>query len=139
MTNSLEKVRTLTARLAVTAISAIVLVFSTAWTSMADAAIPHSRTIISRLAKNSGRGVYVIDLFGLSEQEVRDRYPAIYQWVYDRVKPERDQNRRASYRERWWIHGEPRALLRPALKGLPEPPAATAALAGCRCRPAVPA
>lgn len=65
MTNSLEKVRTLTARLAVTAISAIVLVFSTAWTSMADAAIPHSRTIISRLAKNSGRGVYVID------QEVR--------------------------------------------------------------------
>jgi hypothetical protein len=27
-------------------------------------------------------------------------------------------NRRASYRERWWIHGEPRANLRPALAGL---------------------
>ena len=57
----------------------------------------------------SPRGVYVIDLFGLTEQEVRDRYPAIYEWVYNRVKPERDQNRRASYREKWWIHGEPRA------------------------------
>ncbi len=64
------------------------------------------------------RGVYVIDLFGLSEQEVRDRYPAIYQWLYDRIKPERDQNRRAAYREKWWIHGEPRANLRPALAGL---------------------
>ena len=34
------------------------------------------------------------------------------------VKPERDQNNRASYRENWWIHGEPRAALRPALAGL---------------------
>lgn len=31
----------------------------------ADAAIPHSKTIVSRLARNSGRGVYVV------EQEVR--------------------------------------------------------------------
>ena len=58
------------------------------------------------------RGVYVIDLFGLSEEEVRDRYPAIYEWVYNRVKPERDQNRRASTARRWWIHGEPRANFR---------------------------
>ena len=64
------------------------------------------------------RNVLVIDLFGLSEQEVRDQYPAVYQWVYERVKPERDQNRRASYRTRWWIHGEPRANFRPALAGL---------------------
>ena len=64
------------------------------------------------------RGVYVIDLFGLSEEDVRDRYPAIYEWVYNRVKPERDQNRRASYCERWWIHGEPRSVLRLALAGL---------------------
>ena len=55
---------------------------------------------------------------GLTEQEVRERYPAVYQRVYERVKPERDQNRRASYRERWWIHGEPRASFRPALAGL---------------------
>src|SRR5690606_4883583 len=64
------------------------------------------------------RGVMVIDLFGLTADEVRDRFPAVYQWVRERVKPERDANRRASYRENWWIHGEPRGLIRPALAGL---------------------
>jgi hypothetical protein len=43
----------------------------------------------------------------------------VYQRVYDLVKPERDQNRRASYKEKWWIFGEPRSAFRPALKGLP--------------------
>ena len=64
------------------------------------------------------RDVMVIDLFGLTAEEVRTRFPAVYQWVYERVKPERDQNNRASYRNNWWIHGEPRAALRPALAGL---------------------
>ena len=40
------------------------------------------------------RGVLVIDLFGLSADEVRSRYPATYQWLLERVKPERDQNQR---------------------------------------------
>ena len=65
------------------------------------------------------RDVMVIDLFGLTAEEVRTRFPAVYQWIYERVKPERDQNNRASYRNNWWIHGEPRAALRPALAGLP--------------------
>ncbi|MBL8487445.1 MAG: class I SAM-dependent DNA methyltransferase, partial [Rhodocyclaceae bacterium] len=65
------------------------------------------------------RGVKVIDLFGLTDEEVRDRYPAVYQWVLERVKPERDQNNRATYRENWWIFGEPRRDLRPMLAGLP--------------------
>ena len=39
----------------------------------------------------------VIDLFGLQEAEVRQRFPDVYQWVLERVKPERDQNNRASY------------------------------------------
>ena len=64
------------------------------------------------------RDVMVIDLFGLTAEEVRARFPAVYQWVYERVKPERDQNNRASYRNNWWIHGEPRAALRPALADL---------------------
>jgi hypothetical protein len=64
------------------------------------------------------REVMVIDLFGLTAEEVRARFPAVYQWVYERVKPERDQNNRAGYRNNWWIHGEPRAALRPALAGL---------------------
>jgi len=64
------------------------------------------------------REVMVIDLFGLTADEVRRQYPAVYQWVFERVKPERDQNRRDSYREKWWIHGEARANFRPALAGL---------------------
>jgi len=64
------------------------------------------------------RGVMVIDLFGLSADEARDRFPAVYQHVVDHVKPERDQNNRPSYRDNWWIHGEPRGNFRPALKDL---------------------
>ena len=64
------------------------------------------------------RGVMVIDLFGLTAEEVRTRFPAVYQHVFDHVKPERDQNNRPTYRDNWWIHGEPRANFRPALNDL---------------------
>ena len=40
------------------------------------------------------RDVLVIDLFGLTEAEARSRFPAVYQHVLDKVKPERDQNNR---------------------------------------------
>jgi hypothetical protein len=65
------------------------------------------------------RSANVIDLFGLSAEQVRSRFPAVYQWLSDRVKPERNQNNRATYREQWWLFGEPRKELRPALVGLP--------------------
>jgi len=65
------------------------------------------------------RGVMLIDLFGLTADEVRARYPAVFQRVLERVKPERDHNARACYRDNWWLFGEPRKDLRPALTGLP--------------------
>ncbi|WP_029087891.1 class I SAM-dependent DNA methyltransferase [Brevundimonas aveniformis] len=65
------------------------------------------------------RGVMVIDLFGLSAEQVRRDYPEVYQHVIETVKPERDVNNRASYRDNWWMFGEPRRELRPALEGLP--------------------
>ena len=65
------------------------------------------------------RCAMVIDLFGLSENEVRTKYPDAYQWVLERVKPERDNNNRKSYRDNWWIHGEARGNFRPALHDLP--------------------
>jgi hypothetical protein len=65
------------------------------------------------------RGVLVIDLFGLTAEEVRTQFPAVYQWLVYRVKPERDHNNRASYRDIWWVFGEPRKDLRSALVGLP--------------------
>ena len=67
----------------------------------------------------SPRDVMVIDLFGLGADEVRQKFPAVYQWVLERVKPERDANNRATYRDNWWIFGEPRKDLRPALLDLP--------------------
>jgi hypothetical protein len=67
----------------------------------------------------SPRDVLVIDLFGLSADEVRVRFPAVFQWVAERVKPERDQNNRAAYREHWWVFGELRKDFRLALAGLP--------------------
>jgi hypothetical protein len=60
----------------------------------------------------------VIDLFGLSSEQVKRRFPEVYQRIYDLVKSERDHNRRATYSEKWWIFGEPRSAFRPALKGL---------------------
>jgi len=63
------------------------------------------------------RNALVIDLFGLSAEEVRECYPEVFQWVHDRVKPERDHNPRPSRREKWWVFGEPISTFRPALAG----------------------
>jgi hypothetical protein len=65
------------------------------------------------------RHAMVIDLLGLGADEVRLRFPEVYQHLLGAVKPERDQNNRNSYRENWWIFGEPRRELRPALYGFP--------------------
>ena len=61
---------------------------------------------------------YIIDFFGFSELDVRERWPALYQHLLDRVYPERKQNNRAVYRDRWWIFAEPRPAMRNALSGL---------------------
>ena len=64
------------------------------------------------------RGKRVIDLYGLTEAEVRARYPAVYQHVLATVKPHRDQNNRSSYRDNWWLFGEQRSEIRKALHGV---------------------
>jgi hypothetical protein len=74
--------------------------------------------VTSRGLAQGGLGDYVIDFFGLTAEEARQTFPAAYQWVLERVKPERDQNNRSTYRENWWIFGEPRKDLRVALAGL---------------------
>jgi hypothetical protein len=68
------------------------------------------------------RGVMVIDLFGLQADEVRQRFPAVYQWISERVKPERDAKGQtkdgAGYARLWWLHGKPRQEMRRQLQGL---------------------
>ena len=66
----------------------------------------------------SPRNVRVIDMFGLSADDVRKRFPAIYQWLLERVKPERDQNPRPSRRDNWWLFGENQPKMREACAGL---------------------
>jgi len=58
----------------------------------------------------------VIDLFGLEAETVRRDFPEVYQHLLENIKPDRDKNNRASYRDRWWIFGEPRRDLRLALE-----------------------
>ena len=65
------------------------------------------------------RGVKVIDAFGLTADQLRDLYPSVYQWLLERVKPERDANRDVQIRTNWWLHGRTRSEIRPALAGLP--------------------
>ena len=77
------------------------------------------------------RGVLVIDLFGLDADEVRERFPEVYQHVKLQVKEKividkdgkeqkvgRNWNHRETYKKNWWIFGEPRVELRSALRGL---------------------
>lgn len=63
------------------------------------------------------RGVYLID-FGLMSEEEARRYAVLYGIVRDRVKPEREANKRASYAQLWWRFGEARRDLRAMMVGL---------------------
>ncbi|RPD51151.1 class I SAM-dependent DNA methyltransferase [Paracnuella aquatica] len=68
------------------------------------------------------RKVKIIDLYGLKSEEVRERFPSIFQWIIDRVKPERDAKANtpdgAAYAKLWWLFGKPRPEMRKALLGL---------------------
>lgn len=72
----------------------------------------------NRDIKSRPRGLFVIDCFGFSEDKMRTDFPQIYQHLLTHVKPERSSNARQSYKESWWLFGEPRATLRPALESL---------------------
>ncbi|HQQ70829.1 MAG TPA: class I SAM-dependent DNA methyltransferase, partial [Alicycliphilus sp.] len=65
------------------------------------------------------REQFVLDTFGFDANTLRDQHPNVYQWLLDRVKPERDLNPRESYRVQWWRHAETRSKFRAALQGLP--------------------
>jgi hypothetical protein len=65
------------------------------------------------------RGVFAIDTYEYAEDELRAEAPKIWQWLRDRVKPERDQNPRRNRRENWWRYGEDHPRARRAIAGLP--------------------
>lgn len=61
---------------------------------------------------------FVIDSFGLTEDQLRVRYPDAYQHLLTTVYPERKQNPRAQYSKNWWIHSEPRTTFRKAFQSI---------------------
>jgi hypothetical protein len=61
---------------------------------------------------------WVIDFNGLSEKDAAAANPALFQHLLTHVKPERDQNRRATRRDNWWLFGENAPTLRRGLAGL---------------------
>ncbi len=65
-----------------------------------------------------GEDCFVIDLFGYSVDEARARHPALYQWLFDRVKPERDHNKDAQRRRDWWLFGRSNRDLRKSWAGM---------------------
>lgn len=78
------------------------------------------------------RDVMVIDLFGLTAEEVRDKFPEVYKHVTLEVKEKteigksgeikyvgRDWNKRDYRRTGWWLFGENVPELRKALQNLP--------------------
>lgn len=64
------------------------------------------------------RDVRVIDCYGLQIGEVRERFPKLYQWLVDRVKPDRDAHTDKDLREKWWLHRRNNEDLRQSLHGL---------------------
>jgi hypothetical protein len=67
---------------------------------------------------DTARNVIAIDTFGFSESALQKTAPEIWQWLHDRVKPERDQNPRRNRRENWWRYGEDHPRVRKAILGL---------------------
>lgn len=71
------------------------------------------------------RNVMVIDLFGLNEFELMERYPEVYQHILTKVRGDREKqveksptNDAKAYLKNWWLFGKPRTELRPALDSL---------------------
>nr|WP_120278133.1 DNA methyltransferase [Rhizobium sp. AG855] len=65
------------------------------------------------------RGVMVIDLDGFTEEEVRQKFPEIYQHLLVKVKPERDTNNEPYRRLNWWLFGRRNTETRGFLANLP--------------------
>jgi len=64
------------------------------------------------------RGILALDFYGLTEVQLRERFPAAYQWLHDEVKPKRDQDKRPARRRNWWLWGESVPKFREAARGL---------------------
>ncbi|WP_366929817.1 DNA methyltransferase, partial [uncultured Thiodictyon sp.] len=74
--------------------------------------------VIARDLTQIDRRARIIDFYPRTMEQARAEFPCLFQWVLERVKPERDQNPRPARRDNWWRFAEPNPSLRKALQGL---------------------
>jgi hypothetical protein len=74
--------------------------------------------VIGKDITDGPRRTYIIDAFGLDVARLTEFYPHVFQYLHDRVLPERIHNPRKAYRDRWWVFAEPRPAMRNAIEGL---------------------
>jgi hypothetical protein len=66
----------------------------------------------------TSRGVMAIDLDGIRSEDVRQRFPEVYQHLLLKVKPERDLNNEEYRRVNWWLFGRRNSDMRGFLASL---------------------
>ncbi|HSP43121.1 MAG TPA: DNA methyltransferase, partial [Luteolibacter sp.] len=67
----------------------------------------------------TSRAAMIIDSYGMSENELAERFPAVYQHLLLHVKPERDASRDKQFKELWWLFGRWRPQLRAFTADIP--------------------
>jgi very-short-patch-repair endonuclease len=98
-------------------------VVDSATANQLEADLKDSKAVIRSLLSGrditqNPRDLFAIDLFGWKLENVQLKKPEIFQWVLERVKPEREQNNNPTLRERWWLFEKGRATFRPAVDKL---------------------
>ena len=77
------------------------------------------RWMIGKDINQKARGMWIID-FGVNLSEADAAlYEAPFEYVRAKVKPGRERNRDARFRNYWWLHGRPRIEMRQTLAELP--------------------
>ena len=74
---------------------------------------------IGRDLQQRDQGLFIIDLFGIDWESAQKKFPAVAQIVLERVKPQRDVNRRSHRRDRFWLYADSCEAMREGLTGLP--------------------
>ena len=65
------------------------------------------------------RSMWIIDFGTTMPVETAALHALPFEHLVKHVRPQRDQNKRQSYREKWWIHVESRPAMRRAIAPLP--------------------
>ena len=76
------------------------------------------RWMVGRDINQVSRNMWIIDFGTTMTVAQAAMYEIPFEHVLSKVKPDRDKNRDARFRELWWLHGRPRIEMRKALSGL---------------------